>query len=355
MIRVLLVDDSPVALHVLQRLLATASDIEVVGTAPDGKSALDLLSGLDINVICTDLHMPGMGGLEFIRNVLTVKPIPILVVSVSVEASSENVFRALEAGAVDVLLKPRDLLGADQGAMAKALASKIRVVAGVHVFRHKRTASVTPSPPPPPLPEHTPIRMVTIGASTGGPLALYTILARLPKHFPVPVACVQHIGGEFLSDLVAWLGEVCPLPVRIAGAGETPRGGVVYFAPDDTHLEFDSLGRFALSVAPPLEGHRPSATVTMRSAARHFAGATVGVLLSGMGRDGADGMLAISQAGGVTFAQNEATCVVYGMPKEAVALGAAQFVLGMEQIAPALASLLQKHNGAGTAAQGKAQ
>jgi len=351
MIRVLLVDDSPLTLHILQQLLARSPDIEVVGTAADGRQALDLLPTLHPDIICTDMHMPEMTGLDLTRAVMTTNPLPILVVSVSVEPDSPNVFRALEAGAVDVFLKPRDILGSDQERIARELASKIRIVAGVHVFR-KRDAAAAPRPPTPMVPRQGPMQIIVIGASTGGPQALRAVLSSLPGSFPMPVVCVQHIGEDFMDSLVAWLAEASPLPVRKAAQGEIPQGGVVYFAPENAHLEFDHLGRFTLSDAPPHSGHRPSVTVTMRSAARQFGARTVGVLLTGMGRDGADGMADIAAVGGITIAQDEASSVVFGMPREALALGAVQHVLGIEQIAPTLASLWESHNGAGLALPG---
>ena len=339
-IRVLLVDDSPIALHIMQRLLSASPGIQVVGTAANGKEALELLPELNPDVICTDLHMPVMDGLEFTRAVMNKYPRPILVVSVSVEPDSSNIFQMLGAGAVDVYPKPRDILGADQDKLARELSSKIRILAGVHVFRRTATAKTTPpSLPHLKLTPHANVRIVAIGASTGGPQALREILSHLPVEFPVPVLCVQHIGGDFLTGLVAWLAEACPLPVRKAVQGEQPRAGMVYFAPEDTHLELDGSGRFSLTQAPPCDGHRPSATVTLRAAARRYGAGTVGVLLTGMGRDGAEGMAEIAAAGGVTIAQDEASSVVYGMPKAAVELGAALHVLPIEQIAQALVAL----------------
>ncbi len=339
MIRVLLVDDSPIALNILQRLLSLSPDIQVAGTAANGREALALLPALNPDVICTDLHMPVMNGLEFTRVVMNTYPRPILVLSVSVEPGSPNVFRLLEAGAVDVYPKPRAILAADQEKLARELASKIRILAGVHVFRH---AGTVPPRPPLSLPPRSPVRIVAIGASTGGPQALREILSHLPAGFPAPVVCVQHIGSDFLSEMIVWLAEVSPLPMRKAAQGEVPQAGVVYFAPEDVHLELDGGGRFELSQAPPCDDHKPSITVTLRAAARCFGAAAVGVLLTGMGRDGAEGMAAIAAAGGVTIAQDEASSVVYGMPREAVALGAAQHVLPLEQIAPALVTLASK-------------
>ncbi|MDP2809744.1 MAG: chemotaxis-specific protein-glutamate methyltransferase CheB [Rhodocyclaceae bacterium] len=345
MIRVLLVDDSPIALHILQRLLSFAPDIQVAGTAANGREALDLLQALNPDVICTDLHMPVMDGLEFTRAVMAGQPRPILVISVSVEPGSPNVFRLLESGAVDVYPKPCAILDADMEAKAAELASKIRILAGVHVFRH---AGAVKSAPPPSLPRPpVAVRIVVIGASTGGPQALREILSHLPAGFPAPVVCVQHIGASFLSGLLAWLAEASPLPVKKAAHGEAPQAGVVYFAPNGDHLEFDDGGRFALTQAPPHDGHRPSVTVTLRAAARCFGAGAVGVLLTGMGRDGAEGMADIAAAGGVTLAQDEASSVVYGMPKAAVELGASRHVLPLEQIAPALAALANSRNGAG--------
>lgn len=343
MIRVLLVDDSPIALHVLQQLLSRSPDIQVVGAAADGREALDLLPGLNPDVICTDLHMCGMNGLEFTRAVMAQHPRPILVVSVSVEPGSPNVFRLLEAGAVDVYPKPRAILEANQDKLASELASKIRVLAGVHVFRRADAASRAAVPAPAlALPSRVPARIVAIGASTGGPQALREILSHLPADFPAPLVCVQHIGDDFLPELVAWLAEICPLPVRKAAHGEAPQDGVAYFAPENAHLEFDDRRRFALSESPPCDGHRPSATVTLRAVARSYGPVAVGVLLTGMGRDGAEGLAAIARAGGVTIAQDEASSVVYGMPREAVALGVVQHVLPLEHIAPSLVALTNK-------------
>ena len=341
-IRVLLVDDSPLVLHILQRMLLRFPEIQVAGTAAKGREALDLLPALNPDVICADLHMPVMDGLEFTRAVMADYPRPILVVSVSVEPGSPNVFRLLEAGAVDVLPKPRDIMNGDLDKLANELAGKIRILAGVRVFRRRNNAPATNAPKSIVTPQ-APLRMVVIGASTGGPQALREILGCLPAKFPLPVVCVQHIGSGFLPEMVMWLAEICPLPVRRAVHGETPQAGVVYFAPGDAHLEWDNSGRFALSLTPPLDGHRPSVTVAMRAAARCFGAGAVGVLLTGMGRDGADGMANIAAAGGITIAQDEASSVVYGMARQAVELGAVKYILPLEHIAPALEALANNH------------
>lgn len=344
MIRVLLVEDSPIALNILQRLLARSPDISVVGTAVNGKEALDLLPSLKPDVICTDMHMPVMNGLELVRVIMEKNPIPVLVISVSVEPDSLNVFYLLEAGAVDVYPKPRAILDADQDKLATELASKIRIVAGVHVIQRRKKS----------IPFHSPVvslptlhksgRIVVIGASTGGPQALHEILSNLPSNFSTPVVCVQHIGSGFLPEMVKWLNEVIKLPVREASHGEYPQAGTVYFAPENTHLEFDSKGRFNLSDELPFDGHRPSVTVTLQSVAKNYGAYSIGVLLTGMGRDGAAGMVDIAKAGGITIAQDETSCVVFGMPKEAIALGVVQHILPLEKIAPALIELTKNDN-----------
>ena len=342
MIRVLLVDDSAIALHILQRLLRHTNDIDIVGTASDGQEALNKISTLNPDVICTDLHMPVMNGLELTRAVMETQPRPILVVSMSVEPGSLNVFQLLEAGALDVYPKPCAILEENQEKWARELASKIRILAGVHVFKQKKKTTESLRPAPSPARSSattTEAKIVVIGASTGGPQALRAILSALPASFPLPIVCIQHIGANFLDELLHWLAIACPLSICIPTDGEIPKRGIVYFAPGDMHLEFDSSGRFALSDAAPYEGHRPSINVTMKSTAHYFGAHTVGILLTGMGRDGADGLAEIAALGGCTVAQDEASSIVYGMPKAAVALGVVQQVLPLERIAPFITDL----------------
>jgi two-component system chemotaxis response regulator CheB len=337
MIKVLLVDDSPLAIHVMQRLLARAADIRVAGTARNGREALPMLTSLQPDVICLDLNMPVMSGLEFTRQVMAASPRPILVFSVAVEPGMPGVFDLLQAGAVDVLPKPANLQANDDR-LAAELITKVRLVAGVKVFR-RGLVPQTGDAQGNRIQTRAPARLVVIGASTGGPEALRRILAELPARFALPLVCIQHIGREFLAEMVAWLGSTASLKVGQALNGELPLAGRVYFAPADVHLGFDQRGHFALSHAPAVDGHRPSVTVAMNGAATRIGSGTVGVLLTGMGRDGAAGMAAIARTGGVTIAQDEASCVVYGMPGAAVALGAVQHVLPLGQIAKALVAL----------------
>ena len=341
-IRVLLVDDSPLALMVLQQMLATSSEIEVVGTATNGPDALALIPPLQPTLICTDYHMRGMNGLEFTEQVMARFPRPILVVSSAVGAAdTDRVFALLAAGAVDVFPKPRG--GRDADALAtEQFLKKVKIVAGVWVRgRPLREASVPVAPTnlrPALLPrrESRAPQLVVIGASTGGPQALQTILTPLPARFPLPILCVQHISTGFLAGLVSWLGAHFQGKVQIARIGELPSPGNVYFPPENTHLVLDRMGRLQVSMEPPRSGHRPSVDVTFQSVAEHSGDAAIGVLLTGMGRDGGEGMLALSQAGALTIAQDEASCVVYGMPRDAVERGAARMVLPLNDIARVL-------------------
>jgi len=378
-IRVLLVEDSPVALVILKRILATSPDIEVVGTARHGREALELIPKLLPQVICTDYHMPQMNGLEFTEEVMMRFPRPILVISASVQAEdTQTIFKMLNAGAVEVFPKPRSPSIEEYELLKQELISKIKILSGVTVFtRYRRNSNIT-------IPvdrttrttagNHQPLKLetktnlpisrtlginlpsqnhhlkpkiVSIGASTGGPQALNNILSQLPINFPVPILCVQHISEGFLQGLVDWLGSESQLPVKIAKFGEIPQPGVIYFPPEGRHLELDSFGKFLCTNSPPISGHRPSVSVTFASVAKCYGAGNIAVLLTGMGRDGADGMLAIAQAGGITIAQDEASSVVFGMPKEAIALGAAKHILPVNQIASMLLKQLNLVNGGG--------
>lgn len=364
-IRVLLVEDSPVALTILKRILASSPELVVVGTARNGIEALELIPQVDPQVICTDLHMPKMNGLELTQAVMARYPRPILVISTSVQPEdTQTAFRLLEAGALDLFPKPLAGLPSEYEQMKQDLITRIRVLAGVSVFTHHRSRSlgktapanrpanqnnsqllgsqgVSPSHYFPNADIRLP-RVLVIGASTGGPQVLHNILSCLPANFPLPILCVQHISEGFLKGLVDWLNSGCALSITIAQSGLLPLPGTVYFAPERTHLEIDSQGRLALLDALPVDGHRPSVTVLFNSAATYYRRSAIAVLLTGMGRDGAAGMQAIVQAGGLTIAQDEASCVVFGMPREAIALGAAQHVLSATDIAPWLLKKLQQ-------------
>ncbi len=339
-IRILLVDDSRLALVLLQRMISTSPDLEVVGIATNGIQALEMLPELNPSIICTDYDMPGMTGLQLTQEVMARFPCPILVVSSAVgESDSDRVFSILEAGAVDVFPKPRGGLDAEPNA-AEQFVKKIKIVSGVRVHGRRPKTQITSKEPKFVSPTfQKPVRLpqiIVIGASTGGPQALKTILSQLPENFPVPVICIQHISSGFLDGLVSWLGAHTRNCVTISVANETPRRGKIYFPQENTHLVIDHLGRIQPSFSAAVGGHRPSVTTSFCSVAEYYGDAAIGVLLTGMGSDGGAGMMALSNAGALTICQDEASCVIYGMPRDAVERGAARFVLSLNDIAKAL-------------------
>ena len=339
LIKVLLIDDSPIALTILGRILSTAPDIQVVGTAKDGKEGLALVQKLKPNVICVDLHMPVMDGYEFTKEVMSRFPKPILVVSVSVQEGFTNIFKLLQAGAVDVFAKPRSGIESEYDKRALELISKVRMVAGVVPIRRRGGAQISEIGLPSANLEKSKtqiskseIRIIAIGASTGGPQALQTILSQLPANFPLPIICVQHIGSEFATGFIEWLATQCRIKVKFAQTGEFPASGTVYFPEAESHLKVDAEGRFFSTSEPLYDGHRPSITVTMRSIADYYKNDVMAILLTGMGRDGAEGMLSVLRTGGITIAQDENSSIVFGMPKAAIEIGAAKYVLSPEEI-----------------------
>ncbi|MEI7880195.1 MAG: chemotaxis-specific protein-glutamate methyltransferase CheB [bacterium] len=348
-ITVLLVDDSPIALSILSRILSASPLIRVIGTARNGMEALDLIGVLKPQVVCLDYHMPLMNGLELTKAIMSRSPRPILVISETTEsADSQKAFELLEAGAVDVLRKPNNVMDKDAlQVYGCELMSKIKVVSRVHLFSRQAATKITPpvvsmkTAPSEVTQEETVVEVIAIGASTGGPQAIETVLVNMPARLSVPILCVQHISDGFLPGFVSWLGVQCRRKVKVAEHGEWPLPGIVYFPPERLHLEVDSGGWLRLSHAPPVNGHRPSVTHLFKSVAKRFGNKAVGVLLTGMGDDGAEGLVTMRRAGGRTFVQNENSCVVFGMPRVAIEKGGAQWILPPDQIASRIAVLCQ--------------
>ncbi len=332
----------------LEPMLVESSDIEISGIAKNGKEALVLISKQNPQVICTELEMPVMDSLDLTRGIMATDPRPILVVSwLGQQEDRDKTLQLFEAGAIEVF----PLLDSDSErvryANAYELIKKIKILSGVMVFRRRQILPVsswvsTPSVSSEPSQELPGI--VVIGASTGGPPALKEILTQLPDDFSFPIVCIQHICQGFLQGLVDWLAVDCSLTVSIAQAGEMPQAGTVYFPPEHRHLKFDADGRFVIVNGSRTDDHIPSVTVSFQSAAYRFGSHVIAVLLTGMGEDGAEGMLSIAEQGGITIAQNEQSCVVFGMPHRAIEAKAASHILPLEDIAFMLISTVVKYS-----------
>jgi two-component system chemotaxis response regulator CheB len=334
MIKVLIADDSPSIAAVIRDLLSRDPDLEVVGWAKNGREAVDLRNSLNPDVMTMDLNMPLMGGLEATKIIASTRPVPILVVSQLIEnRDSEVAFEALRCGAIDVMGKPSGAGAGGFSQIAEELIFRVKAVAHVRPMRLINKPVPQAAPPKADLNRPAKPGVVVIGASTGGPPALAKILKALPSYFPVPIAIVQHIAPGFIAGLRQWLEHECVLPVKLGVHGLPLRNGNVYLAPDNHHLEIGAAKKFALTSSEPLQGHRPAVDRLMESAAQVYGQDAIGVLLTGMGRDGARGLKKIRDAGGWTIVQDEASSLVFGMPREAIIAGAAAVVTPLEKIA----------------------
>jgi two-component system chemotaxis response regulator CheB len=330
-IRVLLADDSELFRELLARVVTAEPGFEVVAVAADGNAAAAQARLLRPDVITMDLNMPDADGFSGIARIMAETPTPILVLTANREEAVG--FRALSLGALDILEKPQS--HADLDDYGRLLRSRLRLLAGVKVIRHLRglreRAAAVPR-------RAARAELVGIGASLGGPRALAALLRGLPPDFRAPIAVVQHIADGFTEGLAAWLTAETRLDVHEARDGEPLAPGRVVLAPTGRHLLVGE-GFVRLSDAPPVDTFRPSVTPLLLSAARAYGPRACGVVLTGMGRDGAEGLKAIRDAGGSTLVQDEATSAVFGMPRAAIELGAADRVLPLDEIPRALAEL----------------
>jgi two-component system, chemotaxis family, protein-glutamate methylesterase/glutaminase len=348
-LRVLLVEDSPTVLAHIRDVLLDQSDIEIVGEASDGQQAVALCTQLRPDVISMDMMLPGMDGQAATEAIMAHCPTPILIVSSSTNRGELlRTYEALAAGAVEVLEKPNGRQ--PPGEWEQRYLRLLRLVARIRVITHVRAQHLTPTPTPTPTPAALPVprAVLALGASTGGPGALMHVLQSLPRPVPLPVLIVMHINAVFSRGFAEWLDGQTPHRVRYAQEGESLQDipGDVILAPPDVHLVVRQ-GRLGFSHASPRFSCRPSVDVLFESLATEVGPGVVAALLTGMGRDGAAGLLAIRRAGGSTIAQDEQTSMVYGMPREAAQLGAAERILPLHEIGPAMKSLSGVPWGAG--------
>ena len=347
MIRVLIVDDSPVARALLKHILSSDPQIEVIGTANNGEEAIVFSENEKPDLITMDIIMPRMDGFQATRKIMEVTPVPILVVSASVKREEvEKTWRAVEAGAVGVLEKPSYAdVGVPNGNAAK-LVESVKVMSQVKTVRRWKKPSESGQIPSPQkiLQQDRPkknLKIVAIGASTGGPQALKQILSQLPKSFKLPVLIVQHIAPGFTEGFINWMNTASALPVCMASNGEQPRPGQVYVAPDFHHMRIGRNGKISLSADEQDNGIKPSVASLFGSVAEVYGSQAIGVLLTGMGRDGATELKLMKNKGAVTIAQDKESCLVFGMPGEAVKIGAAKYSLSPDKIAEMLGILAQ--------------
>jgi two-component system chemotaxis response regulator CheB len=345
-IRVLVVEDSPVLRDLLVHILESDPDIRVIATADNGEQALERVQRQRPDVIAMDVHMPKMTGLEATRKIMESFPTPIVLVSgSSMRDEAAAAFQALEAGALAFIQKPNGVGHSQYEQTARHLRETVKLMAEVKVVRRWPRREVAPGRAR--MPATTVATgdtvgeadVVAIGASTGGPIALKAIFSELPKDLAVPILVVQHIALGFTDAFAEWLGQSSGVVVRVASHGQFIQGGDAYIAPDGHHMKIERGGRIALSQHELENGHRPSVSCLFRSVAAVFGRKAIGVLLSGMGNDGAEELKTMKEKGALTIAQDRESSIVHGMPGQAIELDAATYVLSPERIAATLQGL----------------
>ncbi|MGO9124795.1 MAG: protein-glutamate methylesterase/protein-glutamine glutaminase [Terriglobales bacterium] len=339
-VRVLVVDDSALMRKLIPQILATDRSIQVVGTAMDGNFGLKKIEELKPQVVTLDLEMPGMGGLDMLKEIMRSHRLPVIVVSSHSTEGASVTLKALSMGAFDFVAKPSDV-SARMPEIAHELISKIKAAAQSRGVRVSPLAPAIARPAEKAAPDskRRPTRVVAIGISTGGPQALQYLLPQLPRDFPGTILVVQHMPEGFTEMFSRRLDEICSIKVKEAQSGDLLLAGRALVCPGSRHLRVKRmpLGDVViLGDEPRVNGHRPSVDVLFRSVAEEFGNHSVGVLMTGMGEDGAQGLGQLKAAGAMTIAQSEESCVVYGMPKAAIERGYAVRVVGLEALANTL-------------------
>jgi two-component system chemotaxis response regulator CheB len=353
-VKVLIVDDSPAIRHLLSQVLDADPQIQILGAAGSGAEALEFLAGATPDVITIDINMPVMDGFTLTRRIMESRPCPVVIVSSSWRPEEvAQTFKAVEAGAVAIMGTPHGPGHPRYEEETRSLVRMVKSMSEVKVVRRwpRGRADAVPPRPRAAAPGSSsgagqpwsPVRLIAIGASTGGPMVLQTILANLPHGFPAPVLIVQHIVPGFSQGMAEWLTNTTHFPVEIARHGQPVSNHHAYLAPDGVHMGISRDGRVLLAAGPEESGLRPAVGHLFRSVAEAFGPTAAGVLLTGMGRDGAEALLLMKQRGAMTIAQDRETSAIFGMPGEAVRLGAATYVLPPEKIAALLGGAVDWH------------
>jgi two-component system chemotaxis response regulator CheB len=342
--RVLIVDDSAFMRKVLEEIIRSDPQMEVVGQAKDGREAITMAASLQPDVLTMDINMPRMDGIEATQHIMTQNPRPIVIVSSESRQGAASTLRALELGAIDFVTKPSSGIDLDMKNVRDELLRKLKMAAKVRVVRtaarHDAAGVGGAKPQVQPVNEtaNADVRfpVVVIAASTGGPATLMRLMPRFPKDFPAAVVLVQHMPVTFTSQLSLQLAEVAAIRVKEAEQNEALCPGTFYVCPGSHHLRISLVGRLKLDDGPRISGYRPCADVTLESAAAYAGANVVGVVLTGMGGDGAQGIRAVKAARGYVLAQDEATSTIFGMPAEAIRTGVVDQILGIDDIYPAI-------------------
>lgn len=348
MIKVLIVEDSIVMQQLLSYIIDSDPKFHVIGIVSNGEEAIEAAEKLSPDVITMDIHMPRMDGIEATRRIMETSPTPIVIVSGSTQTKElAYSFKMMQAGALAVLLRPPGIGHPDHLREAKKLVQTLRLMSEVKVVKRSPKAIKRTAVPPPSfssdLKAKPASRLIAIGVSTGGPPLLQKIISGLPKNFPVPILIVQHIAPGFVIGFANWLSNSCNFPIHIASHGEYLLPGHCYIAPDGFHMGVGNNSRIVLSDHPPEGGLRPSVAYLFRTVAENFGPRATGIILTGMGRDGAEELKLMKDKGAVTIVQDKESSVVHGMSGEAIKLNAASYVLSPEGIIKYLTRLVKEN------------